>query len=322
MSIDLPQNLVEPRLWVAPAPFKDESSASWIQRVSGEHQYSLPRLSEITGVNPPRGDWDAHVPNDQWTKLLQLASLAEHSCGEARFAMNTLRAQPAGLKHLMYSDYKPRYRWCSACFSNDDIPYLRWEWRLRGMTHCRVHRHRLKELCRWCGKPLTVHRALLVSSGPITGNLRLSDCGTCGMPLVEDEEEAEELGGHEDATINSPITSLIDRLRHAYWHDDEQMKFDFPEIEEDRETRGPVWFDLRINRLPTFTRELLPDTKWLNAGESGDHGTDRPSRWSDGLRPADRMRLVQALRIIRKEKMAMRLADLHGENRNSEGGER
>lgn len=316
---------IEPRLWVAPKPYMDESPASWVQRVSGEHQYSLPQLSEITGIRPVRSDWDAHVPNDQWSRLLRISSQAEHACGEGRFAMNTIRARPANLRHLMYSAYRPKYRWCSACFSYDEIPYLRWEWRLLGVTHCRVHGHRLKEFCRWCNHPLTVHRALLVSSGASMGNARLSDCGTCGMPLVDEEDEVEtkaEREAREDAALAIVVKQLVDRMRHAYWHDDDQMKFEFPEIEKDKERRKPVWIDLRINRLPTFTRELLPDSKWLSKCEVGGNGTDKQARWTDGLRPTDRARLAQALLLIRKEKKAMRAEDLQAEDRHNGCGER
>ena len=140
------------------------------------------------------------------------------------------------------------------------------------------------------------------------------------MPLMEDEEE--QVLEREESTFNSPISNFIDRLRHAYWHNDDQMEFDFPDFDEIERRRGAVWIDLRIDRLPTFTRELLPDSKWLSKCEVGGNGTDKPARWTDGLRPTDRARLAQALLLIRKEKKAMRAEDLQEEGRHNGCGER
>ncbi|MDO8905431.1 hypothetical protein [Hydrogenophaga sp.] len=145
------------------------------------------------------------------------------------------------------------------------------------------------------------------------------------MPLVDEEDEVEtkaEREAREDAALAIVVKQLVDRMRHAYWHDDDQMKFEFPEIEKDKERRKPVWIDLRINRLPTFTRELLPDSKWLSKCEVGGNGTDKQARWTDGLRPTDRARLAQALLLIRKEKKAMRAEDLQAEDRHNGCGER
>lgn len=320
MNTPLEMELPRPCLLARPDPFIDESPASWIQRLSGAHQYSLSQLSRITNIHPKRADWDFNVTNDEWSFLLRLADAESNSCGEARFALNTIRRGLPMQRPLFHAGERPSYRWCSACLSNDCVPYLRWHWRLAAYTHCRVHHRRLEELCPWCKSPLSVHRALLVSGGSAIGVLDLSSCGACGMPLTTGEDMPP--GVSQGDRNDDEMAALVDQIREAYWRDDDQFEFDFSWYEEAPKSRqkrpratdhqGSVWIDLCINRA----YEQLGPTFQLN-GQSFVDACEAPTeprrafRWTDGLRRRDRLRLATALRMIRNEQRESRTPMQH-----------
>lgn len=297
-----------------PEARKDESPGSWIQRLSGAHQYSLSQISSFSKVFPKQFDWDANVSNQEWLSLLKLADADESFCGEARFAINALRYRMPRRSHLYRAHARPCYRWCPSCFSGDSVPYLRWHWRMAACTYCDVHKCRLEEKCRWCSSPLSLHRALLVGGGRSRNITDLSICGSCGMPLGDELDAAEDKFGL--VYENDDISSLFSKIREAYLSDDAQFEFDFTNYNSalNKPVKRPIptieaseaiWVDLCINRI---TEPLRPSFM-LNA-QSFDEITNtlaaqvRRPRWTDGIRPRDRLRLATALRIIRNEKRA------------------
>lgn len=309
--------VLRPCLLARPEPFADESAASWVQRISGAHQYSLRRLSEITNIHPKGADWDADVTNAQWSNFLRLADAKEGSCGEARFAINTLHDRLPYRKHLRKANSLPCYRWCPACLSSDVAPYLRWHWRLAASTHCQVHRRRLEERCQWCKSPLRLHRALLVGGGSAMGLADLSGCGTCGMPLTA--EMFAELEDEQEARCHDQISQLVAQLREAYWRDEEQLELDFSQYDDAltqqasssiAAQRGAFWFDHRIRRIPDPKHQTFQlNGQSFARGGAAPTSERRPFRWTDGLRANDRFKLAVALQVIRKEKWALRAAD-------------
>lgn len=332
----LPES-IQPCLLARPDPFQDESPASWVQRLTGAHRYSLSRLSQVTKIHPRRADWDYSVSNEEWSKLLKLADVDATACGEARFALNTFRCRLRKHKHLFHVQERPSYRWCPACFSSDSIPYLRWHWRLAACTRCQVHQCRLEEQCPWCNSPLSVHRALLVSAGCARGALDLSRCGGCGMPLADTGDTSpDDSPGNADP---DQVSALINQLREAYRQDGDQFEFDFSYFDDeptppkkallsaDVVTRAfeewdpkrareqsssslqdeSVCLDTCINRSskkqgPAFQLNgySFVDTSSALAEPQ------RTSRWTDGIRPRDRRRLARALRVIRDEQRELR----------------
>lgn len=328
---------IRPCLLARPDPFQDESPASWIQRLSGAHCYSLSRLSQVTKIHPRRADWDYSVSKEEWSKLLKLADVDATACGEAWFALNAFKYRLRKHKHLFHVQKRPSYRWCPVCFTSDSVPYLRWHWRLAACNRCLVHQCRLEEQCPWCNSPLSVHRALLVSAGCARGALDLSRCGSCGMPLADTGDTPPD-DSPGDADPNQ-VSALINQLREAYKQDGDQFEFDFSYF-DDRSTPPKIalpsvdvvtrafeeWapkrareqsssslkdesicLDTCINRSST---EQSP-TFQLNAStfidtSKGLAQPQRASRWTDGLRPSDRRRLAKALRIIRDEQREIR----------------
>jgi hypothetical protein len=330
---------LKPCLLARPEPFVDESPASWVQRLSGAHQYSLKRLGQVTNIHPKLRDWDFGVTNEEWSRLLKLADLDDITCGEARFAFNTLRRRRRKQKHLFHVCERPSYRWCSACFSSDSVPYLRWHWRLAACTQCRIHQCRLEERCPWCESPLSIHRALLVSAGGAKAAMDLSRCGLCGMPLVDMGGAPSDAFDGNSGTDQAYV--LIDQLRDAYLRNDDQFEFDFSSYDEalahpraenpsateesaafttndltskpsqkepsSTEHYGGVWVDMCINRVAELQRPtFLINGKTFMDTETSLARPQRAYRWTDGLRPRDRQRLATALQMIRDEKRGLR----------------
>lgn len=302
-----------PCLLASPEPFLDESPASWVQRISGAHQYPLSVLSQVTNIYPRQADWDYHVTNDSWSTLLSLANAGTNTCGEARFALNTLRLRLPLRRHLFLVRERPCYRWCSACFSTDLEPYLRWHWRLAASTRCHVHRCQLEERCQWCKSPLNVTRAVLVSGRASD----LSICARCGMPLATGEALAPDV--REGDLGDEQMSAFIDRIREAYWRDDDQFEFDFSGYPDTPKPAKPrtlstkhkksIWIDMCIKR----SSEQLGPIFQLNGQSFLDARTalakpKRAFRWTDGLRASDRLKVAAALRAIRKERRKMRKA--------------
>src|SRR5690349_19466750 len=66
--LDAPE--LEAVLLATTPPLPDESCASWIQRMAGDHQYSMNKLMQILGVHPSRRDWDLPIPLAAWLRIL------------------------------------------------------------------------------------------------------------------------------------------------------------------------------------------------------------------------------------------------------------
>ncbi len=315
---------VTPCLVAANPALPRESPLSWVHRLCGDHQYSLHRMSEVSGICPVAADWDTGVSASEWASLLRLTGIEQDCCAEAMHGFAQLSARFPRRRILLYEDIHPRYRWCSICLQEDPVPYLRWEWRLLGLSHCTIHRVPLEDQCPWCGEALQVQRSLLVTTLFSMGVPNLATCGCCGMSLFDSERDIEEpIVDSTGEPSRLLMEELLARLQHAYVSDDRQLKLDLdpyvnavlarPRVDSlaDRWITGEheiLWDDMCIRRLPmpkppplqlngaVFRDEMVtPATAAVDLG-----------RWSDRLRPADRLRLSAALQAIRAEKNAMR----------------
>lgn len=173
------------QLLAAKPALPNESLASWVQRVCGDHQYSMPTLIRTIGYEPRLRDWDLPIPHAVWERvegLLLLGAEHEHP------SLSTLGALSPYIhpSQLLWHERRiPRYRWCRECFKRDDIPYLRWFWRLSALTWCPIHARQLSEVCPTCDAPLLLHTSRLVASGRHGKALTLAHCDSCGMLLRE-----------------------------------------------------------------------------------------------------------------------------------------
>lgn len=313
-----------PCLLAASTALPRESPISWVQRLCGDHQYSLHRMSEVSGIRPIAGDWDTGVSPSEWASLLTLTGIEQDCCGEAMHGLTLLNARFPRQSFLLCEESRPRYRWCSICLQTDPVPYLRWEWRLLGVSHCLTHRVPLESQCPWCGEALPVHRSLLVMTGSSMGVPDLATCGCCGMSLFDPEGDDDE--AHVDSTDEPSrrlMEELLTDLQQAYASDERQLKLDLDPYAnavlgrrrvaplQDPNSAGGnehMWTDMCIRRLPI----RQPPPFQLNGSEFVDgfamtaNADASRRKWSQLLRPADRLLLTKALQTIRAEKNALR----------------
>jgi TniQ len=324
-----PDGAALPRLLAAPEPLKGESRGSWVQRLCGEHQYSMRRLREVTGIRPDLSDWDRAVPPWQWNGLLTMAGVAVDSCAEAIRGLSILSRACKGFSFFLHDAGKPRYRWCAQCLGNDAVPYLRWEWRLARLTHCTVHETALEHCCPWCGSGLHTHRAILVSAGRSVGVPDLASCAVCGMALLDFNRENVPQNSTSE-TSNDFLHDVLLQLKQGDALDAVQLELSFSLCIETQEvTVTPQVIStpqvivsepldeevdrfgarLHIERMLDLLAYPLRIDGFAFLGDHAQAGPTNlgPRKWSRLLRPTDRARLATALRTIRREKRLQRL---------------
>ena len=169
-------------------PLPDESCASWIQRMAGDHQYSMQRLMDILGVRASRRDWDLPIPLVAWLRILAVAGVRHPKYEYSLRVLSVLASHIEPVKLLLHSAGRPRYRWCAYCLASDLVPYLRWYWRLHAIKICEVHRVALWQVCPSCSEPLWMDSCRLVAYGAHGLALDLAHCDRCGMPLHDEQE--------------------------------------------------------------------------------------------------------------------------------------
>lgn len=164
-----------------------ESLASWVQRVCGDHQYSMPTLIRTIGYEPRLRDWDLPIPQTVWERTQQLLPLGPEHDHSSLSTIGALISHIHPAQLLWHERRTPRYRWCRDCFKRDEVPYLRWHWRLTALTWCPIHGRLLSEFCPSCRAPFLMHTSRLVASGRHGQSLTLAHCDSCAMPLREAE---------------------------------------------------------------------------------------------------------------------------------------
>lgn len=170
---------------IAPQPFNDESPISWVQRLCGEHHCSYVALGKLLRKLPPNHDWDTSCSAEAWIELCQLADQKSIACSIAIWGYQALfSAVGHDLWPLRQQKY-PSYKWCTECWRDDSVPYLRWTWRLERVRTCSIHYTELVKRCPWCDSPMALTRALLTTSGAFAGVPNLSFCGKCALPMAD-----------------------------------------------------------------------------------------------------------------------------------------
>jgi hypothetical protein len=191
------------RLWAAKPRLAGESSASWIQRLCGDHQYSIKVLGQLLDYRPTRGDWDRGLHGKPWERLLRLVTVLDRRDWHGEMGLlRVMHERGKRICHLRMVGVKPAYRWCPTCFAEDKTPYLRWYWRLDSIRECWVHQIPLCEWCDVCGEAFLVHRARLVGKSASM----LSECPTCGASLTSPMAN----GGSYDRLLQRKLKTLFD----------------------------------------------------------------------------------------------------------------
>jgi hypothetical protein len=327
-------------LIATPTALPQESRFSWVHRLCAAHQYSLPGLSRLMGLHYTVHDWDSTASAWAWAKLVNLAGAHHQNCMEAGYCFENLLRLSDSEKVLLYEKREPVCRWCQSCFACDKVPYLRWEWRLAGVTHCALHSQKLKERCDWCKSPLRLNLSLLVQAGRYSGAPDLANCSICGMSLFDtnthDYHNNSLMGGLD--TDQTLLQELISSIKSSFHNNDRQMVLDFSLYSE---------AILKSNKIQPLTAKAadyqVESSSVSNVDPSESYANEfaqyfftprlpilsNPSlrisgatfypvsqiqnphipmpirnKRSDSLRAHDRAKLVKALKVVRAEKRA------------------
>ncbi|MDP9911923.1 hypothetical protein J2W27_004047 [Variovorax boronicumulans] len=189
-------------------PLPHESCASWIQRMGGDHQYSMHKLMQILGVRASNRDWDLPIALVPWLRILAVSGVDQPEYGYSLRVLSVLTTSLEPSKLLLHSAGRPRYRWCARCLASDPIPYLRWHWRLRLVENCEVHRMALCQVCPWCLAPLWTDSCRLVALGAHGLASDLAHCDRCGMPLRDEREQPHERVSRVERRIRKSLKSF------------------------------------------------------------------------------------------------------------------
>jgi hypothetical protein len=144
-----------------PAPFYNESLASWIQRVCQVYDLTFSRFHEIFATSGGL-DADLCLTSEQLPGIERICGFQPQDVSLFRHCFCRLKDQP-NLQRLLLHHARDgyTYRYCPECWANDRPPYLRLEWRFRNCEYCFVHRHKLETSCHSCGTALPTHRSLM-----------------------------------------------------------------------------------------------------------------------------------------------------------------
>jgi hypothetical protein len=171
------------QLLAAKPTLRDESLASWVQRVCGDHQYSMPTLIRSIGYEPVLRDWDLPVPYEVRHRMKRMLELGPEHQHQSLSLLGALCLHMPPSQLLWHERRQPKYRWCPKCLKKDPVPYLRWYWRLSALLWCPRHQVLLSELCPACDAPLLLHASRLVAVGKHGHASTLADCDRCGASL-------------------------------------------------------------------------------------------------------------------------------------------
>ncbi len=168
------------RFWAARPPLPNESRASWLQRLCGDHQYSFAVLTRVLRFRPQQFDWDRPLPTTERRRTLRMAGIERTDIPTSMDWLPVLSVE-SGQRSLMYRhNGAPCYRWCGACFEEDETPYLRWYWRLAHVRECWIHGVPLNQECNVCSYPFNVDKARLTGRSALS----LAECPKCGCSLA------------------------------------------------------------------------------------------------------------------------------------------
>lgn len=178
------------RLPVAPRPFKDELSSSWLGRVAC--RYGL-NARDLAGWWAADGDCDAPpISVDAIAPREDQIKVWARSCGIDPMRvrqMSLLQRHPGRALHWFSARERPQVPVCASCFDVDCAAgrdsYLRADWMLAERCACPEHRRMLVDRCPSCDRHLNVCFRM-------RGGYARAVCGWCEALLTgrggEDEQ--------------------------------------------------------------------------------------------------------------------------------------
>ena len=199
--------------WGVPiALMPDELFSGWLSRAAAQMGCSLSSLLASIAPELHVCDVDRGLSAQQLSLLSGLSGItgkaleasmllrvSDALAGRDRFQNSILDwVLPLGLQR---GRTPHGLQYCTGCWLEDDIPYVRMEWRLAWHIACARHQLALVDHCYRCGAPIRPHQVR-------SGALCISTCVSCGANLSvarADRVEANALAfqQHADRVIQS-----------------------------------------------------------------------------------------------------------------------
>ena len=186
-------------LWpVHPRPQHDELLSSWMIRIARGNGYKIHDFyAEFFGR--ARQIWtrevDHHAPawlikalcertgqSVERIRGMTLRTYESYAFEIFNETGNTRWIMPVGVYHRTRRAHGQQF--CPVCLDEDDLPYLRRQWRLSLAAACLRHRILLQDRCAACGKPVVAHRADTAARSNSRGHLGLHRCVFCRSDLA------------------------------------------------------------------------------------------------------------------------------------------
>ncbi|MCU7841248.1 MAG: TniQ family protein [Candidatus Thiodiazotropha sp. (ex Troendleina suluensis)] len=161
------------KLWpVHPKPMRDELLSSWIVRViqaNGVKLQTVTRMLFGENISPWMRDID-RTPPDWLVDTFCLNTGVDRdtayqatlkSYKQKLFHRNRISGHQQWILTLRQAGTKRRaygQQFCSACLSDDPVPYFRKQWRIALFTYCPAHQIELYDACPNCGMPVIFYR--------------------------------------------------------------------------------------------------------------------------------------------------------------------
>ena len=179
-----------------PHPQKDELLSSWLVRVALAHDtkpwsfYNMhfPKYKNIIFSR----DLDIWAPKDLLDKLVWKSRYTYEQIYNLtlRSDIGTLISEfnPSGCnKYFTYIKNRGRsnqlygQKYCPICLKEDEYPYFRKQWRLKGIMKCKKHNISLSDRCPSCGIPISIYKFNKEGFG-------FTRCWKCGFNILRSTE--------------------------------------------------------------------------------------------------------------------------------------
>lgn len=173
---------------IIPKPQKDELLSSWLARTAFAHKRSLTSFLSLfvncDGSSISRIDIDFRYSEKLFQCLVDKSFLSKEQIlkmslrseeGYLYTCENNCLYPPKIIRKLIDKRTSHGLMYCPLCLSEDEIPYLRKEWRYEFYTACLKHEILLTDRCWVCYKPIRLKK-MKVASGIVY-------CDNCGKDL-------------------------------------------------------------------------------------------------------------------------------------------
>ncbi|CAB3831182.1 hypothetical protein LMG26686_00943 [Achromobacter mucicolens] len=169
-----------PTLCQVPTPLDDESCSSWLARLSCLHGASVAQILGAVGLGAV-GDLDVRVGRHYASRIAYGTNVSPHALREFVSRFDAFRRERWLRRLLLRSETGTAHSsYCARCIAGDDIPYLRFEWRMRYWVICPSHSCPMLNRCWAC---MTTYP--LTTVAPWRSETPFLSCSICGADLRE-----------------------------------------------------------------------------------------------------------------------------------------